>query len=141
MLLLLDLRYKDKKNFRCYQMVHGIKKLSLNLTPFGLPISPFPHVAKLLLFPLFLNCDFFVRFRGFCDNNFATIFLFCCILSHYLPFFCGSTYQISVRNLYFFFSSQGQGYGSGLSSHSPQVLSYFGARFSNARRAEKWALK
>nr|CRY93751.1 hypothetical protein [uncultured prokaryote] len=40
MLLLLDLRYKDKKNFRCYQMVHGIKKLSLNLTPFGLPISP-----------------------------------------------------------------------------------------------------
>ena len=25
------------------------------------------------------NCDFFVRFRGFCDNSFATVFLFCCI--------------------------------------------------------------
>lgn len=29
MLLLLDLRYKDKKNFRCYQMVHGIKSSPL----------------------------------------------------------------------------------------------------------------
>lgn len=52
MLLLLDLRYKDKKNFRCYQMVHGIKSSPLTSLRSG---YQFPHVAKLLFFPLFLK--------------------------------------------------------------------------------------
>ena len=47
MLLLLDLRYKDKKNFRCYQMVHGIKSSPLTSLRSG---YQFPHVAKLLFF-------------------------------------------------------------------------------------------
>lgn len=51
MLLLLDLRYKDKKNFRCYQMVHGIKSSPLTSLRSG---YQFPHVAK-LLFPLFFE--------------------------------------------------------------------------------------
>lgn len=55
MLLLLDLRYKDKKNFRCYQMVHGIKKLFDNRTPppplrGGVVLSATAW-AKLLFFP------------------------------------------------------------------------------------------
>ena len=52
MLLLLDLRYKDKKNFRCYQMVHGIKSSPLTSLRSG---YQFPHVAKLLFFPLFFE--------------------------------------------------------------------------------------
>jgi hypothetical protein len=52
MLLLLDLRYKDKKNFRCYQMVHGIKSSPLTSLRSG---YQFPHVAKLFLSPLFFE--------------------------------------------------------------------------------------
>jgi hypothetical protein len=52
MLLLLDLRYKDKKNFWCYQMVHGIKSSPLTSLRSG---YQFPHVAKLLFFPLFFE--------------------------------------------------------------------------------------
>lgn len=52
MLLLLDLRYKDKKNFRCYQMVHGIKNSPLTSLRSG---YQFPHVAKFLFFPLFFE--------------------------------------------------------------------------------------
>lgn len=37
MLLLLDLRYKDKKNFRCYQMVHGIKSSPITAHPLPPP--------------------------------------------------------------------------------------------------------
>ena len=52
MLLLLDLRNKDKKNFRCYQMVHGIKSSPITALRSG---YQFPHVAKLLFFPLFFE--------------------------------------------------------------------------------------
>lgn len=56
MLLLLDLRYKDKKNFRCYQMVHAQKKLFNNRTPppplGGGGVLSATAWAKLLFFPL-----------------------------------------------------------------------------------------
>ena len=52
MLLLLDLRYKDKKKLSVLPNGTRHKKLSLNLTPFGLPIPP---CCEASFFPLFFE--------------------------------------------------------------------------------------
>lgn len=52
MLLLLDLRYKDKKNFRCYQMVHGIKNSPLTSLRSG---YQFPPCCEASFFPFFFE--------------------------------------------------------------------------------------